>query len=58
MTSGHTASQWFKGTGAFGTVLTITTQENANKKTFDKRFAIPLDFDFFNYPVYPYSLEK
>ena len=29
------------------TALTITTQENAIKKTFDKRFSIPLDFDFF-----------
>ena len=31
---------------ADGTALTVTTQENAIKKTFDKRFAIPLDFDF------------
>ena len=28
------------------TALILTTQENAIKKTFDKRFAIPLDFDF------------
>ena len=27
-----------------GTALTVTTQENAFKKTFDKRFAIPLTF--------------
>ena len=32
---------------ADGTALTVTTQENAIKKIFDKRFAIPLDFDFF-----------
>ena len=32
------------------------TQENAIKKTFDKRFAIPFDFDFFKHPVYPYGL--
>ena len=32
---------------ADGTALTMTTQENAVKKTFDKRFAILLDFDFF-----------
>ena len=38
---------------ADGTTLTMTTQENAIKKTFDKRFAIPSDFDFFNHPVYP-----
>ena len=31
-----------------GTALTMTTEENAIKKTFDKRFTIPLDFDFFN----------
>ena len=36
----------------------MTTQENAIKKTFDKRFAIPLDFDFFKHPVYPYGLKK
>ena len=30
-----------------GTELTLTTQENVVKKTYDKRFAIPLDFDFF-----------
>ena len=41
-----------------GTALTVTTQENAIKKTFDKRFAIPLDFDFFKHPVYPYGLEE
>ena len=33
-----------------GTALTMTAQENAIKKTFDKRFAIPLDFDFFKHP--------
>ena len=43
---------------ADGTALTITTQENAIKKTFDKRFAIPLDFDFFKHPVYPYGLKE
>ena len=32
---------------ADGTALTVTTQENAIKTKFDKRFAIPLDFDFF-----------
>ena len=36
---------------ADGTALTVTTQENAIKKTFDKRFAIPLDFDIFKHPV-------
>ena len=41
-----------------GTALTFTTQENAIKKTFDKRFPIPLDFDFFKHPVYPYGLKK
>ena len=41
-----------------GTALTVTTQENAIKKTLDKRFAIPLDFDFFKHPVYPYGLKE
>ena len=40
------------------TALTVTTQENAIKKTLDKRFAIPLDFDFFSHPVYPYRLKE
>ena len=33
-------------------------QENVIKKTFDKRFAIPLDSDFFSHPVYPYGLKE
>ena len=41
-----------------GTELTVTTQENAIKKTFDKRFAVRLDFDFFKHPVYPYGLKE
>ena len=27
------------------------------KQTFGKRFAIPLDFDFFKHPVYPCGLK-
>ena len=38
--------------------MTVTTQGNAIKKTFDKRFAIPLDFDFCKHPVHPYSLKE
>ena len=41
-----------------GTPLTLTTQENVIKKTYNKRFAIPLDFDFFKYPVYQYGLKE
>ena len=41
-----------------GTALTVTTQENAIKKTLDKRFAIPLDFYFFKHPVYPYGIKE
>ena len=33
-------------------------QKNAIKKTFDKRFGIPLDFDFFKHPVYRYGLKE
>ena len=36
----------------------MTTQENVIENTFDKRFAIPLDFDFFKHPVYPYELKE
>ena len=43
---------------ADGTALTVTTQENAIKKTFDKRFTKPLDFDFFKRPVHPYGLKE
>ena len=42
---------------ADGAALTLTTHENAIKKTFDKSFAIPLDFDFFKHLVYPYGLK-
>ena len=41
-----------------GTALTVTTHENAIKKTLDKRFAIPLDFDLFKHSVYPYGLKE
>ena len=40
------------------TAMTVTTQKNAIKKTFDKQFAIPLNFDFFRHPVYPYGLRE
>ena len=43
---------------ADGTTLTLTTQENPIKKTLHKRLAIPLDFDFFKYLVYPYGLKE
>ena len=43
---------------ADGTALIVTTQENTIKKTFDKRFAIPLDFEFFKHPVYLYGLQE
>ena len=43
---------------ADSTTLAVTTQENSTKRTFDKRFAIPLDFDFFKHPVYPYGLKE
>ena len=41
-----------------GTALTVTIQENAIKKTFDKRFAIPSIFDFFKHPVYTNGLKE
>ena len=41
-----------------GRAMTVTTQENTIKKRFDKRFAIPLNFDLFKHPVYPYGLKE
>ena len=41
-----------------GTALTLTTQENVTKKTYNKRFAIPLDFDIFKHPIGPYGLKE
>ena len=41
-----------------GMALAVTTQENTMKKTFDKRFAILLDFDFFKHCMYPYGLKE
>ena len=43
---------------ADGMALTVTTQENVIKKTLDKMFSIPLDFDFFKHPVYSHGLEE
>ena len=40
------------------TALTVTIKENAIRKTFVKRFAAPLDLDFFKHPVYPYGLKE
>ena len=33
-------------------------KKGAIKKSFNKRFAIPLDFVFFKHPVYPYGLKE
>ena len=43
---------------ANSTAQTMTTPENAIKKTFDKRFAILLGFEFLKHPVYPYGLKE
>ena len=39
-------------------VITVTTPANTIKMTFCKMFAIVLDFDFFEHPIYPYGLEE
>ena len=46
------------GKKADDTALAVTTQENAMKKMFDKKFAIPLDFGFFKYSVSPSGLRE
>ena len=43
---------------ADGTALTMTTQENTIKKTFDKRFAIPLNLIFLNILCIPMALKN
>ena len=45
-------------TNTDGKALKVATQENAIKKTFDNKFAIPLDFEFFKHPVYSYGLKE
>ena len=45
-------------TKADGTALTLTKEENAIKKTISNRFSIPLDFDLFKHPTYPYGLRE
>ena len=49
---------WVSAKKSDGTALTLTTQENAVKKTLDDRFAIPLELYFFKYPVYPHGLKE
>ena len=49
---------WLDTAYADGTALTVTTQENAIEKTFDKMFPIALDFEFFEHPVYPFGLKE
>ena len=45
-------------TNADGIALTVTTQKNAIKKAFDKKFAIPLGFEIFKHPVYSYGFKE
>ena len=41
-----------------GIAITVRSHKDAIKKSFDKRFLIPLDFDFFKHLVYPYGLRE
>ena len=45
-------------TKAVGAALTLTTEENAIKKTVSNRFSILLDFEFLKHPTYPYGLRE
>ena len=49
---------WVGAQKSDGTALTVTTLESAIKKTFGKRFSIPLGFEFFKHPVYPHGLKE
>ena len=35
-----------------GSTITVTTKKYSSKKTFGKRFAVPVDFEFFENHVY------
>ena len=48
---------WVQAKRTDCTAITVTTKKNAVKKTFGERFALPLDFDFFKYPLYHYGLD-
>ena len=41
-----------------GTAITFNGEETAIQKTLGNRFSIPLDFDFFNQPVFPAGLDE
>ena len=49
---------WLGAKKSDGTALTLTTQEDVIEKTYNKRFAIPLDFDFFKHPICPFGLKE
>ena len=49
---------WMGAKKADDTALALRTQENAVKKTFNNRFAIPLVFDIFKNLVYSYGLKE
>ena len=40
------------------TTITLTIQENAIKKTFDKRIGVPFKFKIFKHQLYFYGLMK
>ena len=40
------------------TALTLSTEEKAIKETLSNKFCIPLDFDIFKQPVYPFGLKE
>ena len=58
MQSASGLKAWVGAKKADITALIVTIQENAIKKMFDKRFAMPLDFDFLKHPVNPYGLKE
>ena len=45
-------------TKADGSALGLSASETAIKKTYGKRFSIPLDFQFFKYPIYLEGLKE
>ena len=60
-TSRYAFSKWFESLSwckkVDDTGKTVATKGNPITKTFGKRFAIPLDLDFFRDPIYPSGLK-
>ena len=56
--SANCLKAWFSGKKKGCTTIIPTIQENAIKKTFDKRLGVPFKFKIFKHQLYFYGLMK